>query len=284
MYGMSTVCDAPPIAPPAPTKITDLAGLTLAMRAVESRSRAGAVRAPVRLGWTPLGLGDGQHVTGSGDASCADRLQWGGIHEWIAPDGAALCLLIHAARRVRDADALRSDREHRARSVVWIGRSSWPCPHACGGVGNGLLARSVWIDPPDRASRLWAIDMALRCGGVCAVVADGGGLDLAATRRLQLAAETGGTIGLIARPEQERTSLSAAATRWLVTPAPTHGNRPRWTVELVRCKGVQPARGDPRRFLVERDHAGNLVVPPELAHRSDAAAGSIGAAPVRAAA
>jgi hypothetical protein len=91
------------------------------------------------------------------------------------------------------------------------------------------------VDSP-LAARLWAIDLALRCPGVDVVVADASGLDMAATRRLQLSAEAGGALGLLARPEEELTELSAAATRWLVREQPSPGSNPRWQIQLLRCK------------------------------------------------
>jgi hypothetical protein len=170
--------------------------------------------------------------------------------------------------------------------VVWIGRRCWPYPHVLGSAG---LRRSVFIDPPDDASRLWAIDLAARCRAVASVVADGAGLDMAATRRLQLAAEAGSSLVLCARPPDELDRLSAAATRWLVRCAPSADKAPRWIVELLRCKGVQPesrvlrapggnvssrsvASGGGRRWTVEWKGAqGGLVVHTVLVDRSDPA-------------
>jgi len=129
-----------------------------------------------------------------------------------------------------------------------------------------LLAHILWVDPPDDATRFWCIDLALRCKGVSAVVADATRMDMAGSRRFQLAAEAGNTVGLLARPATERRILSAAATRWLITPEPTPLKRPRWTVELLRRKGVRPTTESPRRFVVEWDHAQSAVaLPPDLA-------------------
>jgi hypothetical protein len=50
------------------------------------------------------------------------------------------------------------------------------------------------------------------------VVADISGFDLAATRRLQLAAEAGRALALLTRSNREIKQLSAATTRWLVEP------------------------------------------------------------------
>ncbi len=162
--------------------------------------------------------------------------------------------------------------------VVWIGRRLWPYPRVllrgniaisrfadpclapspfrgesrsegvsteCSAfddrdrvAGGLLLKRSLFIDPPDDASRLWAIDLALRCPAIIVVVADGSGLRMAETRRLQLAAEASRGLALLARPPDELAELSAATTRWRVGPAPSPTGRPRWFVELLRCKGA----------------------------------------------
>ncbi len=197
---------------------------------------------------------------------------------------APLGALAHLARR-----AVEGDGEAAAGGiVVWIGRRCWPTLWALSLAERGdrtaedarrLLRASALIDARDVAERLWAMDAALRCAGVAAVVGDGSGLDLAGTRRLQLAAESGGVVGLLARPPSERWELSAATTRWLVGwSAPAHeerarraNERVRWSVELLRCKGVQPSREAPRTFAVEWDRAeGAVCVSSDVVDRSEA--------------
>lgn len=120
----------------------------------------------------------------------------------------------------------------------------------------------MFVDPPTRDERLWAMDVALRSSAALVVVADGAGLTMAGSRRLQLAAEAGGTVGLLARPHNERGELSAAATRWLVSPGPVDGAdpaRPTWTVELLRRKGLRPIAEDARRWAVRLDDGTRLV-------------------------
>jgi hypothetical protein len=184
-----------------------------------------------------------------------------GLHEWFAPEVGSvwippLAVLIDLAHRALIAFPGRPG----GRAVVWIGRRCWPFPHAlvcrdpAGGAGDRrLLTRSVFVDPPGRAERVWAMDLALRSPGVAAVVADGAGLAMPESRRLQLAA--GGAVGLLARPDRERRELSAARTRWAVAPSRAHGAGQVWTVELLRCKGAQPTDGGVRRWAVRRDHA-----------------------------
>lgn len=153
----------------------------------------------------------------------------------------AMTMLIQLARR-----ALASV-EHGSGQLVWIGQRVWPsvtalgCGPDEGPDGGHALGRSLFIRTNDPSVRLWATDLALRSGAAAAVIADGERFDLAATRRLQLAAESGGALCLLARPPWERSGLSAAATRWLVCPSASPTNTRRWTVELLRCKGVQPA-------------------------------------------
>ena len=72
-------------------------------------------------------------------------------------------------------------------------------------------------------------------------------IDLVASRRLQLAAETRGVTGLLLRPPAPRPIASAAVTRWRLAgapsqPAPSAPAPPRWRVELARCRGGRPGR------------------------------------------
>ena len=93
---------------------------------------------------------------------------------------------------------------------MWIGRACWPHPLT---LSVGVRRRSLFVAPPDREKRLWAAELAVRSPAVGIVVAEGEGLRMAATRRLQLAARSGRTLVLLARPSAERGELSAAATR-----------------------------------------------------------------------
>lgn len=146
--------------------------------------------------------------------------------------------------------------------AVWIGRRCWPYPPAIAHDPTNLLGRSVFVDPPTREDRLWAIDQALRSPAVATVVADGRGLTMAASRRLQLACEAGGAMGLLSRPLHERSELSAATTRWLVQPEPAHepeSCEPAWTIELLRRKGLRPIVEGARRWTVRVEDATRLV-------------------------
>lgn len=193
--------------------------------------------------------------------------QAGAVHDWIAVHPASglgarsrqppLGVLIGVAGSVA------TDQTSHAR-VLWIGRRCWPYPPSLVSRSGDrrLLERSVFVDPPTRDERLWALDVALRSSATLVVVADGAGLTMAGSRRLQLAAEAGGTLGLLARPHNERGELSAAATRWLVSPGPldrADPARPTWTVELLRRKGLRPIAENARQWAVRLDDDTRLV-------------------------
>ena len=65
----------------------------------------------------------------------------------------------------------------------------------------------------------WAMDLCLRCSAVEIVVATLPHLETTLSRRLQLAAESGGSVGLILRPAQ-RCEKTFAAIRMLIEPIP----------------------------------------------------------------
>jgi|SRR6185437_757511 len=146
--------------------------------------------------------------------------------------------------------------------------------------------RVVFAETRDEAALLATFEEALRHGALSAAVAEIGKLSMLASRRLQLAAEAGGTLGLLVR-RWKRAALSsefdqpsAAQTRWRVhalpsSPLPVEGmGRARWQLDLLRVKG-----GNPARFEVEAcDGQGLLAavpvaVPAALVHRPAAQAG-----------
>jgi protein ImuA len=212
------------------------------------------------------------------DAALDGGLIGGALHEWFGLEDEPgeswtppLCILLHLARRALDAGA-------GPLWLVWIGRRCLPYPGALvgeGGRDRRLLERSLWVSINGTQHGLWAIDQALRCPAVGAVIAEGAGFDMAATRRVQLAARTHGTLAMLVRPPAERAELSAAQTRWGVrwAPAPRLLN-PVWSVELLRCKGSRPDR-TPGPWRLEWDRATSLVrVSAPLADSPGAAAAS----------
>ena len=140
--------------------------------------------------------------------------------------------------------------------------------------------RVIYVETDDEKSVLACFEEALRHRGLSAVVAEVSRLSMTASRRLQLAAEDSGTIGVAIRrwrrlAEGAEFGLpTAATTRWRVsvlpsTPPPVPGiGRARWGVELVRCRG-----GESATFEVEAcDAEGRLALASALAYRPTTAA------------
>jgi protein ImuA len=98
--------------------------------------------------------------------------------------------------------------------------------------GSFTLARAA-----RRRDALWVAEEALR-SGACAGVALEADFALAVTesRRLQLAAEEGGGLGLVLRPHGVATAgtASVARTRWLAEPCPGPAGASNWRLELNR--------------------------------------------------
>ena len=134
--------------------------------------------------------------------------------------------------------------------------------------------RVIYVEASDEKSVLACFEEGLRHGGLGAVVAEVARLSMTASRRLQLAAEGSGVLGIAIRRWRRQTEAAdfgqptASVTRWRVsvlpsTPLPVPGvGRARWQVELIRCRA-----GESADFEVEAcDAKGRLALPAELAH------------------
>ena len=206
-------------------------------RQVERLEYAAPIRGRFRLGISGL------------DEALGDGLADGALHEVVAAgDGPGTAF----------AAWLAAKRAGPAGVVLWCAPVF---PYPPGLVALGLDPARLICVAGRPADRLWAMEEGLKSGRPAVVVARLARLDLTASRRLQLAAETGGVTAIALRPPDSRLGPTAAATRWLVAPAPsreTEGyagvGRPRWRVDLQRCRG-----GRPRHWLMEWDDATGVV-------------------------
>jgi protein ImuA len=126
----------------------------------------------------------------------------------------------------------------------------------------GLPPGSLLLLTAKGNDALWAAEQALRCPALSAVAAVLPGLGLAAARRLQLAAEAGGTLGLLLRPGGDRPGPTASRTRWHVAPlagaggAPHRLGAPRWRLCLLLARGAKPGSWD---VTFDHDHKTLIV-------------------------
>jgi len=126
------------------------------------------------------------------------------------------------------------------------------------------LNRVYLIHPKSPADELWAMTESLRCKGVGATIASPGRLDRTQARRLQLAAEQGGGIGIFLRPLDRNAEIYSAITRWLVTPVPGERVVQQWRIQLLHGHGGQVGKS----FILERNRETHLVrATAELSHR-----------------
>ncbi len=236
------------------------------------------VAALERTGWAGAGRLDGRAGLPAADGGVAPavrfgveavdgHLPWGGLpggclHEvndgWAPPGGFSRHQPSGAASGFVAALLARLSRRG-GRPVVWITRQE--SLHAPGLLGFGLAAENlIAVTARDKDEALWAMEESLRADCVGAVVGEVAQVDLTASRRLQLAAEAGGSVGVLLLPaptkEKDEAALapSAAVTRWRVGAAPSasvHGleklvGAVRWQAELLRCRG-----GAPRSWCLE---------------------------------
>jgi protein ImuA len=132
--------------------------------------------------------------------------------------------------------------------IVWITKAK--TLYAPGLVHYGLCPeRIIFAECARDREGLWAMEEALRCKGLVAVVGEIDDAGLTATRRLQLAAESSGVTGFLLRRDSGKNLSSACMTRWIVKPAasivadnlPGVGSES-WQVELVRARGGRPGQ------------------------------------------
>ena len=206
-------------------------------------------------------------------------LACGALHEIVpgdvAHDGAALGFT--AAMLGRFAKARRGQ-------ILWIHRNagaSTAPPYAPALAAFVDPARVILACCRRVEDALWTMEEGLRCAALAAVVGEIDRVELAATRRLQLAAEKSGVPALLLRvADKKSTAISASVTRWRVTSAPSRSRLGadgeslddigglRWRLDLLRNRFGDPARTETPSWLVEwTNEKGHLAVVSEAVGR-----------------
>ena len=183
----------------------------------------GGIRRGSLVEWlVPCGVGEGAIVS-SGSAS-------GGITLACAVAVGGLCGRSGGAEMAGPSTVVIVDRQgrfHPPAVFPWMsfprmgraaGASSMPGQASADGRCRLIVAR-----PSKDDDEAWAIDQALRCPGVAAVVAWPRRIHPTAMRRWQLAARSSGAVGLIARKAEDRREPSWAHVRLAVTPLAIRG-------------------------------------------------------------
>ena len=151
----------------------------------------------------------------------------GAVHEILSAPSAGVPL-VFAALLARSAINVVGG------VVAWLDPRRETYPPALADLGVPL-ERSYMLRGRKVADQVWSVVECCRSEGVGAVVADLPRLSKVEARRLQLAAERGGGIGLLLRPFGS--AHYAAATRWVVRPTRGSPESRQWEVELVHGHG-----------------------------------------------
>lgn len=137
------------------------------------------------------------------DAAVGGGFVAGGLHEFLAHRGGAAAHTV--ALRIATGTAAR------LRWILYLDTTNDFFPPAAATLGVPL-SRLLVIRTTRALDALWAAEQALRCKTIGAVILPLREIDAQASRRLQLAAEAGGGVGLLIR-SQDRSGHTFAATR-----------------------------------------------------------------------
>ena len=129
---------------------------------------------------------------------------------------------------------------------IWISSSRTLFPPALKRFGISP-SNILFVDLQKERDVLWAMEEALKCGALSAVVGEMQELSFTASRRLQLVVEQSQVTGFIIRRNYNNPNTTACVTRWKITPLPSESEDnlpgigfPRWNVELLKVRNGKP--------------------------------------------
>ncbi len=193
----------------APAIAASIAELRARLTLLERAGNAGSSGAPGRRRDCGAGGNDEACALPSGHIALDASLPAGG---W--PLG-ALTELLGDATGIGELQLLipaLAQLAHAGRGIVWVAPPYLPYAPAL--AQRGLLPERLLIIRTTRPQEsLWAIEQALRCPAMGAVLGWTAHIVDRSLRRLQLAAEAGGTLGILHRPAAAADEPSPAALR-----------------------------------------------------------------------
>jgi len=254
-----------------------LARLAERIQRVQARWRTPARRCPSGLAELDAALGGG--------FAC------GAVHELLAPreGSAAYSLALWVAARAATGCPVDSEHSSRVRGTqpdrvrpchpsTINPQSKWLLYidttgdfYPPGAVQLGLpLERLLVIRTRRPVHALWAAEQALRCSAIAATVLPLRTLEANASRRLQLAAEAGGGLGLIIRSDARGTTFSASRLR--VEPAAPARDESQTDALAEALLGIRRLRITVLKLRDSRPGEAPVVVtlPPLHSHLPDA--------------
>jgi protein ImuA len=131
-------------------------------------------------------------------------------------------------------------------TVIWISTSRTIFPPAlrCFGLQPHQF---IFIDTRNEREAIWAMNEALKCEALSAVVGEIRDLNFTASRRLQLTVEESKVTGFILRKNWRTLNTTACVSRWKVRSMSSEPiddmpgvGYPKWKVELLRVRNGRP--------------------------------------------
>ncbi|WP_207425181.1 ImuA family protein [Pedobacter sp. SYSU D00535] len=107
--------------------------------------------------------------------------------------------------------------------------------------------RIIFVDLAADRDVLWAMEEALKCEGLSAVIGEVRELTFTQSRRLQLAIEKSQVTGFVLRSDERKLGANACVARWKISPISSVLEEgmpgvgfPRWNVELLKVRNGNP--------------------------------------------
>ncbi|MBO9204225.1 MULTISPECIES: ImuA family protein [Niastella] len=132
-------------------------------------------------------------------------------------------------------------------AIIWIstGKMIYPPSLKAFGVNPEKV---IFIHLKNEKEKLFAMEEALKCDAVTAVVGQLNEISLIESRRFQLAVEHSKVTGFLLR-QNPRNQMTSCVTRWQITPMPGEGNDglpglgfPKWDVQLLKVRNGKQGR------------------------------------------
>jgi protein ImuA len=164
----------------------------------------------------------------------------GAIHEFISTDSES------AAATTGFMAGLLGSLMRKKGICLWISNNRNVFPPALKSFGIEP-DRIIFVDMVKSQDVLWAIEEALKCEGLAAVVGELREISFTESRRLQLAVEQSRVTGFLHRNNPRSTNTLACVSRWKITSVPSVMEDdmpgvgfPRWLVQLLKIRNGRP--------------------------------------------
>lgn len=133
-------------------------------------------------------------------------------------------------------------------AAIWIGayRTIFPPALKAFGIAPDKI---IFIELKKEKEMLWAMEEALKCEGLAAVIGEIKELSFTDSRRLQLAVEQSQVTGFVLRNNPRHVNTTGCVTRWTITSIASALTNdmpgvgfPRWNVNLLKVRNGKPGQ------------------------------------------